>query len=135
MSHEAQTFTAVVAARSDALSALSSLRQNPFDESALKKLGDAERNIQQSLYSFKALAENYPELKADGLMMKTMGELSDTESRIAFMRQNYNDLVMSYNTSLEVFPNVLFARQFNFSPAAIWTIEKQEERESVRVQF
>lgn len=135
MSHESQTLTAVVAARSDAVAAMAALRQNPFDENAIKKLGEAERNVSQTLYSFKAVAENYPNLKADALMLKTMNELADTENRIAFMRQNYNDLVMSYNTSLEVFPNVILVRQFNFSPASLWSIERAEEREAVRVQF
>ncbi|NBX76899.1 MAG: LemA family protein [Proteobacteria bacterium] len=135
MGHESSTLTAVVSARSDAMSTLAALRQQPFDEKLLSKLGDAEQRLSQSLFSFKAIAESYPQLKADGTMLKLMGELADTENRIAFSRQNYNDLVMSYNTSLEVFPNVFFAKVFNFSSAPSWVIEKAEEREAPKVSF
>ena len=135
MAHEATTLTAVVAARSGALSALAALKNNPFDEKAIAKLGEAEYKLSQSLNSFNAVAESYPDLKANQTMLKMMNELADTESRIAFSRQNYNDQVLSYNTSLEVFPNILFARFFNFSAASSWVIEKAEERENVKVAF
>jgi LemA protein len=135
MSHESTTLVAVVAARSDALGAMAALRDNPFDDSALAKMGIAEQKLNNSLNSFKAVAENYPQLKADGTMLKLMGELADTENRISFNRQNYNDLVMSFNNSLEVFPNVLLARMFNFNTAQSWTIQKAEERENVKIVF
>lgn len=135
MGHEVSTLTAVVAARNDALGALAALQQQPMDENMLAKLGQAEQKLTQSIYSFRSLAESYPELKADHTMIKLMNDLTDTENRIAYCRQNYNDLVMQYNTALELFPNIFFTRMFNFSPAHTWTIEKAEEREAVRVSF
>ncbi len=135
MAHESTTLTAVTAARSGALSALSALKNNPFDEKLIAKLGQAEHSLSQSLSSFNAVAESYPDLKANQTMTKMMTELADTENRIAFSRQNYNDLVLSYNTSLEVFPNVLLARFFNFTSAYSWVIENAEERENIKVVF
>jgi LemA protein len=135
MSHESGTLSAVVAARSGAISALESLRNNPNDEKAITQMREAEHNVNQTLYSFKAVAESYPQLKADGIVTNLMTELTDTENRIAFMRQNYNDLVMNYNSALEVFPTVFVARAFNFKAATSWQIERAAEREAVRVTF
>ncbi|MBC7458108.1 MAG: LemA family protein [Bdellovibrionaceae bacterium] len=135
MSHEQTTLTAVTAARNDAAAALKALSADPLDKASISKMGEAEAKLSQMLYSFKAVAESYPQLKADQTMMSLMEELTNTENRIAFIRQNYNDIVMRYNTSLETFPNVIFARQFKFEPATTWTIQNEQEREVVRVSF
>ena len=82
-----------------------------------------------------ALAENYPELKADATMIQLMEELSSTENRIAFSRQSFNDSVMQYNTYREQFPNNFLSGYFTFKPAEFFEIEQSEVREPVKVSF
>lgn len=73
-----------------------------------------ENALSQALANFYAVAESYPELKADALVVQVMNELSNTENRIGFARQHYNDSVMSYNNSREMFPNNLLSNFFRF---------------------
>jgi LemA protein len=80
-----------------------------------------------------AVAEAYPDLKANQTMSQLMEELSSTENRIAFARQAYNDAVMTYNNARETFPGLLLAGSF---PAAQpWVVEQPAEREAVKVSF
>jgi LemA protein len=82
-----------------------------------------------------ALAEAYPDLKANQNMMQLSEELVSTENRVAFARQAFNDAVMSYNNLREVFPNNLIAQRFGFMPAQLLEIEAPEKREAVQVAF
>ena len=68
-------------------------------------------------------------------MNQLMEELSSTENKVAFARQAYNDSVMNYNTTREVFPNVLFANSFGFQSAQLLEVESPEERKAVKVSF
>ena len=80
-----------------------------------------------------ALAEAYPDLKANTTMLSLMEELTSTENKVAFARQAYNDAVMTYNTGRETFPTNLIAGPFNFGPAELFVIEKAEEKEAPKV--
>ena len=84
-----------------------------------------------------AVAEAYPDLKANQNMMQLTEELSSTENRVAFARQAYNDAVMAYNNKREVFPSSVVAGAFNFAPAALLDIpaDKAQVREAPKVQF
>ena len=82
-----------------------------------------------------AVAEAYPDLKANQNMMQLSEELTSTENKVAFARQAYNDSVMSYNNTREVFPNSIVAGMFNFAPAAPLDIAKPEAREAPKVSF
>jgi len=82
-----------------------------------------------------ALAEAYPNLKANTTMMSLMEELTSTENKVSFARQAYNDSVMTYNTRREVFPTNLIANTFNFGSAELFVIEKQEQKEAPKVAF
>ena len=84
---------------------------------------------------FMALAESYPELKANQNMLALQEELTSTENKVAFARQAYNDAVMTYNTAREVFPNSLVVGYGDFPPAELFQIEVPAEREPVKVQF
>jgi LemA protein len=82
-----------------------------------------------------ALAEAYPDLKANKNMMQLSEELTSTENKVAFARQAYNDSVLSYNNTREVFPNSLIAGSFGFTPAQMLEIESPQKREVPKVSF
>jgi len=133
--HERGTLEAVVAARNAASAASARAAQNPGDAAAMKELSGAETALAGTLGRLFALAEAYPDLKANTTMMALMEELTSTENKVAFARQAYNDAVMSYNTKRETFPTNLIAGPFNFAAAELFVIEKPEEKQAPKVSF
>jgi LemA protein len=133
--HERGTLEAVVAARNAASSANVRAAQNPGDAAAMKELSGAETALTGTLGRLFAVAEAYPDLKANTTMMALMEELTSTENKVAFARQAYNDAVMGYNTQRETFPTNMIAGPFNFGPAELFVIEKPEEKEAPKVTF
>ena len=123
-SHERGTLEAVTEARS--------ALQNASGPAAA---ADANNQITQALRSIFALSEAYPDLKANQNMMQLTEELTSTENKISFARQAYNDSVMTYNTTRETFPNVLFAGMFGFTAAQLFQIEDATERNAPKVSF
>ncbi|MEA1929181.1 MAG: LemA family protein [Candidatus Auribacterota bacterium] len=95
----------------------------------------AENFLSQTLRSLFAVAENYPELKANENMLKLQEELTTTENRVSFARQHYNDQVMKFNTKTEIFPTNLIAGAFGFSKKDFFQTEESAEREPVKVSF
>ena len=81
------------------------------------------------------VAEQYPDLKANQNMMQLTEELTSTENKVSFARQAYNDSVMTYNTTRETFPNVIFAGMFGFLAAELFQIEDPAERDAPKVSF
>lgn len=135
MKHERETFEAVVNARNSALTASNQAAQNPGDPDAMKKLGQAESNLGGALGRLFALAEAYPDLKANTNMMQLSEELTTTENRVAFARQAFNDAVMAYNTARETFPAVVFAGALGFHEAQLFAIENEAEKVAPKVSF
>src|SRR4051812_44802594 len=136
MAHERGTLEAVIAARNGASSAAQKAAANPTDGAAIQGLATAESALSGSLGRLFALAESYPDLKANENMMAVQEELTSTENKIAFARQAYNDSVMGYNTKRESFPDVFFAGFFQFKPAELLqATESAEERQAVKVKF
>jgi LemA protein len=135
MSHERGTLEAVITARNAAVSANTRAAQNPGDTAAMKELSGAESALSGVMGRLFALAENYPDLKANTTMSNLMEELTSTENKVSFARQSYNDSVMSYNTRREVFPTNFIANTFNFAPAEPFVIDKPEEKEAPKVSF
>jgi LemA protein len=133
--HERGTLEAVVTARNAAATANARAAQTPGDAAAMKELLGAESALAGTLGRLFAVAEAYPDLKANTTMMALMEELTSTENKIAFARQAYNDAVMGYNTARETFPSNLIAGTFNFGPAELFVIEKPEEKEAPKVSF
>ena len=133
--HERGTLEAVIAARNAASAASVRAAQAPGDAAAMKELSGAEAALTGTLGRLFAVAEAYPDLKANTTMMSLMEELTSTENKVAFARQAYNDSVMSYNTARETFPTNLIAGPFNFGPAELFVIEKPEEKEAPKVSF
>ena len=135
LQHERGTLEAVISARNVAAAATVKAASNPGDATAMRELATAETALTGSLGRFFALAEAYPNLKADQTMARLMEELTSTENKIAFARQAYNDSVMTYNTAREQFPSVLIAGAFGFTPAELFEISKPEEKEAPKVSF
>jgi LemA protein len=135
LAHERGTLEAVIAARNAAASANTRAAQNPGDTSAMKDLSGAESALTGTLGRLFALAEAYPDLKANTTMMALMEELTSTENKVSFARQAYNDAVTAYNTRREVFPSNIFAGMFNFAPAELFVIEAAEQKEAPKVKF
>ncbi len=135
MKHESETLEAVIQARNQAMSAGQAAAQSPGDPTAMQGIVGAETALTGTLGKLFALAESYPDLKANENMLSIQEELSSTENRIAFARQSYNDSVMHFNTRRESFPDTIIANTFNFTEAMLWEIEAEEERENVKVSF
>jgi LemA protein len=135
MSHERETFEAVIAARNVAVTAQKAAAANPGDPAAMGQLGGAENVLTQTMGRLFALAEAYPDLKANQNMMQLSEELTSTENKVAFARQAYNDAVMGYNNKREVFPSSIVASMFNFVAAALLEIDNPAKREAPQVKF
>jgi LemA protein len=110
--HERETLERVTEARTRAISAGTTTEQV-----------ESERALGGALKTLFAVAEKYPELKADENFLKLHDELTEIEDQIRFARQFYNDIVMRYNTRREIFPNVLIANMFGFEDAEYFKLE------------
>jgi len=134
MKHEREALEAVIFARGQAISAEKRAAAAPGDFQAMKGLASAETALGGALGRLFALAEAYPDLKANQTMMQLSEEITSTENRIAFSRQAFNDAVTFYNTAREVFPSSLIAGSFDFAKASLLEI-KEKEREVPRISF
>lgn len=136
LAHESATLEAVVRARSAAQGAAAAVREQPADARAMLALANAEQTLGGSLGRLMAVAEGYPELKADGTMRSLSEELTSTENRVGFARQAYNDEVLEYNDATSSFPALLVARMFGFVPAGmLQATQSDAERAAPRVAF
>jgi LemA protein len=135
LAHERGTLEAVIAARNTAITANNRAAQNPGDTSAMKDISSAESALSGVMGRLFALAESYPDLKANTTMLSLMEELTSTENKVSFARQAYNDSVMAYNTRREVFPTNLIAGPFNFGPAELFVIDNPEQKDAPKVSF
>ena len=136
LKHERETLEAVIAARNQAAGAAEALAKMPGDATAVRAFAQAETGLAGVLSRLMAVAERYPDLKANGQMSRVSEELASTENRIAFARQHYNDEVMAYNVKREVFPSSLVAGCFNFAPASLLeSTQSESERAAPQVKF
>ncbi|HRQ55982.1 MAG TPA: LemA family protein [Azoarcus taiwanensis] len=135
MAHERETLEAVVQARNAAQSAARKVEGDPSDGAALKQLMGAEAALGGMLTRFFALAEAYPDLKANQNMALLQEELASTENRIAFSRQAFNDAVTGYNIKRESFPDAIVANNFGFKHAEQWQMDDTSARAPVKVSF
>ena len=122
-SHEKDTLEAVVKARNEYLSS-----DTPEGKIA------ANNHLNKVVTKLFALAESYPELKADTNFRELQTTLTETEDKISYARQFYNDVVMKYNNKVEVFPSNIVAGLFGFKTSAYFNAT-EEERENVKVKF
>ena len=127
MKHEQETLENVVKARQQAVDL-----QNAGNIGELMK---ADGALTQSLGRLFAVAEGYPDLKANQNMLNLQEELATTENRIGFSRQAYNDAVMKMNNGIEQFPSNIVAGMFNFKQGEFFEVDSPEERKNVKVSF
>ena len=138
LQHERTTLEAVIAARQQAVSASQAVRQSAGAGAAqgVVALAAAEQALDGALGRLFAVAEAYPDLKADATIRGLTEELTSTENKIAFARQAYNDGVLDYNNVQAALPDMLIARLGGFAPlAALQSTENAEERKAVRIQL
>ena len=121
--HEKSVFENVTKARSALIKA-----------STPQTMAKANDSLTVALKSLFAVAENYPELKANENFLQLQNELSDTEDKVAYSRQFYNSTVMDYNVKVRVFPNSLLAGMFGFKEKSFFKTE-ESERKTVKVEF
>jgi len=122
--HESTVFQNVTQARAAAVNA-----------QTVKEQGQAENVLSGALKSLFAVAENYPELKANQNFLMLQEELAGTESKVAYARQFYNDTVMKYNMRTQVFPSSIIANMFGFKQRDYFQIEEEVAKGPVKVQF
>jgi LemA protein len=136
LAHESQTLEAVIAARNQARSAEQTAAGSPLNAGALGALAGAEQLLGGALGRLFAVAEAYPDLKADQNMRELSEELSSTENRIGFARQAYNDHVLEFNDAAAQFPTLIVARLFGFLPQAMLaSTTSEEERQTLRIEI
>lgn len=136
LQHEQQTLEAVIAARNQARSASDRVASRPGQADAVMALAAAEQTLGDSLGRLFALAEAYPDLKADQTIRELSEELTSTENKVGFSRQAYNDAVLDYNNAQGQFPALLVARMFGFVPSAmLQATENSVERQAIRIQM
>ena len=110
------------------------MRSRLLEAKGAEEKAKVNNMLSDTLKSLFAVAENYPALRASENFKELQEELSDTENKIAYARQFYNSNVLDYNTKLEIFPNVIFARLFNFKPAEFFAATDAEKKE-IKVNF
>ena len=124
MTHEKETFEEITKLRSSWASA-----------SSIGEKASLDNQLSSALKSIMAVSENYPDLKANQNFSELSEELRNTENKISFSRQFYNDTVTMYNTKLQVFPSNIVAGMFNFTARDLFKAESDEARKNVKVDF
>jgi LemA protein len=124
MKHEKETLENVTRMRAQAM-----------DASGVAEKGMAEGKLSAALGQFKIAVESYPDLKANQNFLALQEELTSTENKISFARQNYNDQVLFFNNKTEVFPSNIIAGMFGFKKETFFEIESPEERNVPKVTF
>lgn len=136
LAHEAQTLEAVIAARNQAQGAEKAAAASPLDPKVVGLLANAEQALGGAMGRLFAVAESYPDLKADQTMRELSEELTSTENRVSFARQAYNDHVLEFNNAAAQFPTLIVARLFGFQTLGMLeSTVSESERQAVRVSF
>jgi LemA protein len=135
MAHEKGTLEAVIQARNAAAAGLKAASADPTNADAIKALVAAETTLGGTLGRLFALAEAYPDLKANENMLQFQEELTTTENKVAFVRQAFNDAVMTYNNACESVPTNFIAGMFSFEKGEFLEVKEPEKREAPKVSF
>ncbi len=130
-----ETVKGYMAHESDVLTKVTDLRSSWADAKTVNEKAALDNELSQSLKTIMAVAENYPELKASQNFSELQTELTNTENRISYSRQFYNDTVTRYNTKLEVFPSNIIASMFRFKPEELFEVDNVEAKKNVKVDF
>ena len=124
MTHEKETFEKIAA-----------LRTSWANTSSVSEKAEIDNQLSDALKTIMAVSESYPELKANQNFSELSEELRNTENKISFSRQFYNDTVTRYNTKIQVFPSNIIAGMFNFTARDLFKTDNDEARKNVKVDF
>ena len=124
MEHESEVFTKVA-----------ELRTAWANTTSVKEKAELDNQLSGTLKTIMAVSENYPELKSNQNFSELQEELRNTENKISYSRQFYNDSVTIYNTKLEIFPTNIIANMFHFEAAELFKVDTEEARKNVKVDF
>ena len=119
----------------DTLTKVTELRSSWANATTVDEKAELNNQLSSTLKTIMAVSENYPDLKANQNFLDLQEELRNTENKISFSRQFYNDSVTMYNTKLEVFPSNIIAGWFNFTAETLFAAESDEARKNVKVDF
>lgn len=119
----------------DLLAKIAQLRTSWAGANSVAEKADLDNQLSGALKTIMAVSENYPDLKANQNFMSLQEELKNTENKISFSRQFYNDTVTRYNTKLEVVPSNIIASIFHFTPEELFKVDSDEARKNVKVDF
>ncbi len=117
------------------LTKVTELRSSWGNASSISEKAKLENELTSTLSAISVVAENYPDLKANANFMSLQEELSNTESKIAYSRESYNNVTTAYNTKLEIFPNNIIAGMFNFKSEELFKVDNEEAKQNVKVSF
>ncbi|MEC9476704.1 MAG: LemA family protein [Planctomycetota bacterium] len=135
MKHEKETLNAVIEARNQAVTAGQGAAAAPGDPKAMQSLMGAEAALTGTLGKLFALAEAYPDLKANENMLSLQNELTATEDKVSYSREGFNNAVTRYNIKRESFPDNVIAGMYNFGAAELFELDSPEQREAPKVSF
>ena len=119
----------------DVLTKVTDLRSSWSDAKTVDEKAKLDNELSDTLKTIMAVAENYPDLKANQNFSELQTELTNTENKISYSRQFYNDTVTRYNTKLEVFPSNVIASIFHFTAEALFEVDNEEAKKNVKVDF
>ena len=129
------TVKAYMEHESEVLTRVAELRTSWANAGSVHEKAELDNQLSSALKTIMAVSENYPELKASQNFSELQQELQNTENKIAFSRQSYNDTVTMYNTKLEVVPSNIIASMFGFKAEELFKVDSEETRKNVRVDF
>lgn len=124
MGHESEVFTKI-----------SELRTAWASAETVSTKADISNQLTEALKTIMAVSENYPDLKASQNFTQLQDELTNTENKIAYSRQFYNDTVTMYNTKLETFPSNIIANIFNFKPDELFEVKDEATKQNIKIDF
>ena len=130
-----ETVKGYMAHEADVLTKVTDLRSSWADAKTLDEKAKLDNELSDTLKTIMAVAENYPDLKANQNFSDLQTELTNTENKISYSRQFYNDTVTRYNTKLEVFPSNIVASMFHFTSEQLFEVDNQEAKKNVKVDF
>lgn len=130
-----ETVKGYMAHESDTLAKVTELRTSWTNAKTVDEKAKVDNELSSTLKTIMAVAEAYPDLKANQNFSNLQAELSETEDKISYSRQFYNDSVTRYNTKLELFPSNIIASMFHFTPESLFEVDNSEARKNVKVDF
>ena len=129
------TVKGYMAQESSVLEKVTELRTSWANAKTVAEKMEISNQLSDTLKTIMAVSENYPDLKANQNVMSLQEELTNTENKISYSRQFYNDTVTRYNTMLETFPSNLVASMFHFEAEKLFEVDNPSARQNVKVDF